>query len=162
MTPRPNAFQKQIHRFLLLERVSHWLARVLHRMDGFLLRLSGDRYTFPELVGLPIARLTMKGAKTGRLRTLPLVAIPEDDKFVLVATNFGQKHNPAWYYNLKAHPECEVTYKGHAQKFIARETLGEEYQKYWEMALTYYAGYEKYRERAVPRHIPVMVLEPKR
>ena len=104
----------------------------------------------------------MKGAKTGALRTLPLVAIPDNDRFALIATNFGQKHNPAWYYNLKAHPECEVTYKGRAQKFIARETLGEEYQKYWEMALTYYSGYEKYRERAAPRHIPVMVLEPKR
>jgi hypothetical protein len=48
------------------------------------------------------------------------------------------------------------------QKFIARETVGEEYQKYWEIALTYYAGYEKYRERAAPRRIPIMVLEPKR
>jgi deazaflavin-dependent oxidoreductase (nitroreductase family) len=162
MNPRPNAFQKQIHRFLMMERISRWLSKVLHRVDGLLLRLSRDRYTFPELVGLPSARLTMKGAKTGALRTLPLVAVPENDKFVLVATNFGQKHNPAWYYNLKAHPECEVTYKGHAQKFIARETVGEEYQKYWEMALTYYSGYEKYRERAAPRHIPVMVLEPKR
>lgn len=162
MIPRPNAFQKQIHRFLMMESVSRWLARILHRVDDLLLRLSRDRYAFSELVGLPSVRLTMKGAKTGALRTLPLVAIPDNDRFALIATNFGQKHNPAWYYNLKAHPECEVTYKGRAQKFIARETLGEEYQKYWEMALTYYSGYEKYRERAAPRHIPVMVLEPKR
>lgn len=162
MTPRPNAFQKLIHRFLMMERVSRWLARTLYRMDAFLLRFSGNRYTFPELVGLPIAKLTMKGAKTGALRTLPLVTIPDNGKFALVATNFGQKHNPAWYYNLKAHPECEVTYKGRAQKFIARETVGEEYQKYWEIALTYYAGYKKYRERAAPRRIPVMVLDPKR
>jgi deazaflavin-dependent oxidoreductase (nitroreductase family) len=161
MTPRPNIFQKQIHRFLMMESVSRWLARILHRVDGFLLWLSGDRYTFPELVGLPIARLTMKGAKTGALRTLPLVAIPDDDKFALVATNFGQKHNPAWYYNLKAHPECEVAFKGRVQKLIARETVGEEYQKYWKLALTYYAGYEKYRERAAPRRIPIIVLEPK-
>ena len=161
MTPRPNAFQKQIHRFLMMESASRWFARVLHRVDGFLLRLSRDRYTFSQLVGLPSARLTMKGAKTGALRTLPLVAIPDNDRFALIATNFGQKHNPAWYYNLKANPDCEVTSKGRTHKFIARETMGDEYRKYWELALTYYAGYEKYKERAAPRRIPIMVLEPK-
>jgi hypothetical protein len=40
--------------------------------------------------------------------------------------------------------------------------MGDEYEKYWRLALSYYAGYEKYRERAVHRHIPVMLLEPKK
>ena len=161
MNSRPNPYQRLAHRFLMLKPVSFLFAWGLHRMDRFLLRMSNNRHTFAELVGLPIAQLRMKGAKTGVWRTLPLVAIPVEAGHVLIATNFGQKHNPAWYYNLKAHPECEVTYKGRAQTVSARETVGEEYQKYWEIALTYYAGYEKYRERAAPRRIPVMVLEPK-
>jgi deazaflavin-dependent oxidoreductase (nitroreductase family) len=160
--PRPNPLQKQVHRLLMLKPVSKILSKVLHRSDLVLLRLTGGRHTFAELAGLPVARLTMKGAKTGKMRTLPLVSIPAGDRFVLIATNFGQQHQPAWYYNLKAHPECEVTYQGRSQMFIARETAGEEYKRFWELALTYYAGYEKYRERAAPRWIPVMVLEPKR
>lgn len=162
MNIKPNAFQKLIHRFLIWRPISVFLSKALHRADAFLLRLTQGRHTFPELVGLPIAQLTMKGAKTGKLRTLPLLSIPANDKFVLVATNFGQKHNPAWYYNLKAYPECEVRFNGLSGRYIARETRGEEYKYYWQLALTYYAGYEKYQQRAAPRSIPVMLLEPKK
>lgn len=125
-----------------------------------MLRLTGGRHTFAELVGLPIAQVRMKGAKTGMPRVVPLVSLPDDGKFALLATNFGQKHNPGWYYNLKAHPECEVSFNGRCGKFIARETSGEEYQKYWQLALNYYRGYAAYQQRAAPRHIPVIVLEP--
>ncbi|HSL42599.1 MAG TPA: nitroreductase family deazaflavin-dependent oxidoreductase [Anaerolineales bacterium] len=158
---RPSAFQRLIHRFLALQPVSAFFSRSLHRADSFMFHLTGGRHTFAEFVGLPIAQVTMKGAKTGMLRTLPLVSVPDDRKLVLIATNFGQKHNPGWYYNLKAHPECEVSYNGECRKFIARETADEEYQKYWQLALTYYIGYDIYQQRAAPRHIPVLILEPK-
>ncbi|MCK6569440.1 MAG: nitroreductase/quinone reductase family protein, partial [Anaerolineales bacterium] len=78
------------------------------------------------------------------------------------ASSFGREHNPGWYYNLKAHPECEVSLNGRTGNYVARETEGDEYERYWRMAVSIYAGYEKYRERAVPRHIPLMLLEPKR
>lgn len=161
MIRKPNAFQKRMHRFLMLKPVSIFLSKVLHRADALLLRLSGQRHTFTELAGLPIIQLTMRGAKTGKLRTLTLVSVPDNGKLALIATNFGQAHNPGWYYNLKAHPECQVKRSGQAIAFVARETIGDEYAKYWQLAVSYYAGYEKYKERA-SRKIPVMVLEPKR
>ena len=158
---RPNAFQRLIHRFLILRPVSAFLSKALHRADSFLLRLTGGRHAFPELVGLPIAQVTMRGAKTGVLRTLPLVSVPDGERLALIATNFGQKHNPGWYYNLKTHPECKVSFYGTCGTFIAREAAAEEYRKYWQLALTYYMGYDVYQQRAVPRRIPVLVLEPK-
>jgi deazaflavin-dependent oxidoreductase (nitroreductase family) len=142
--------------------VSSILSKVLHRIDLFMVRLTGGRYAFPELVGLPVAQLTMRGARTGKMRTLPLVSLPDGDKFVLIATNFGQKHNPAWYYNLRVHPDCEVTFHGCSGEYVAREVEGMDYKKYWQLALTYYEGYRKYKERAAPRPIPILVLEPKK
>jgi F420H(2)-dependent quinone reductase len=162
MTRRPNAFQKLIHRFLMLRPVSVFLSKSLHRADTFMLRLTGGHNTFSELVGLPIAQLTMVGAKTGEVLTLPLVGIPDDKKFVLIATNFGQRHNPGWYYNLKANPECDVLFNSRSGKYIAHEIEGDEYIHYWKLAVSYYAGYEKYKQRAAHRHIPVMLLEPKK
>jgi deazaflavin-dependent oxidoreductase (nitroreductase family) len=162
MNIKPNAYQKLVHRFLMLKIVSALLAKILHRADTFMLRITGGQHTFAELVGLPITQLTMVGARTGKARTLPLVSIPHHNKIVLIATNFGQRHNPGWYYNLKVHPECDVLFDGRSGKYIARETDGEEYACYWQMAVSYYMGYEKYKERAAPRHIPVMVLEPKK
>lgn len=160
MIRKPNALQKQIHRFLMSKPVSALIAKVLHPADAFMLRLTRGRRTFTELVGLPIVQLTMRGAKTGQLRTLTLVGLPDHDKFALIATNFGRMHNPGWYYNLKANPECQVKRHGKKEAFLARETSGAEYDKYWQLAVSYYEGYEKYKERA-PRKIPVMVLEPK-
>ena len=161
MKVRPNALQKIVHRFLMLRSVSALLAKILHRADLLMLRLTGSRHTFAELVGLPILQLTTIGARTNQQHTLPLVGIKDSEGIALIASSFGRTHNPGWYYNLKAHPECDVLFKGRTEKYVARETAGDEYEKYWQMAVSYYKGYEKYKERAAPRHIPVMLLEPR-
>jgi hypothetical protein len=58
-------------------------------------------------------------------------------------------------------PECSVLFRGETRKYVARELEGEEYEKFFQMAVDQYAGYQTYRERAAHRHIPVMLLEPK-
>ncbi|NJC95069.1 MAG: nitroreductase family deazaflavin-dependent oxidoreductase [Anaerolineales bacterium] len=159
---KPNAIQKFIHRFLMLRPVSAFLAKVLHHADAFMLRLTRDRHSVAELVGLPIVQLTTVGAKTGIRRVVPLVGVLDRETIALIASSFGRKHNPGWYYNLKAHPECSVYFNGRSGTYIARETEGDERDHYWQIALSYYAGYEKYETRAAPRRIPVIVLEPKK
>jgi len=162
MNIKPNAFQKLIHRFLMLRPVSAFLAVVLHHVDTFLLHFTHGRHTVTRIIGLPIIQLTTTGAKTGQLRTMPLVSLPDGEKIALIASNFGQKHSPGWYYNLKANPHCEVRFNSRSLRYIARESMGDEREKYFRMAVSYYGGYEKYKERAAPRKIPVMVLEPQK
>jgi len=91
---------------------------------------------------------------------MPLVSVFDGERIALIASNFGQKHDPGWYYNLKANPQCTVEIKGHPAKYIARQVEGEEREKYWTMAVSYYKGYELYAIRAAHRQVPVMVLEP--
>jgi deazaflavin-dependent oxidoreductase (nitroreductase family) len=111
-------------------------------------------------MGWPIIEITTIGAKTGQPRTMPLIGVIDNEKIAVIASSYGREHNPGWYYNLSAHPECEVLFRGTTKKYTARETDGDEREKYWQLAVSYYAGYEKYKERAAPRHIPVMLLEP--
>jgi deazaflavin-dependent oxidoreductase (nitroreductase family) len=158
---RPNAFQKLIHHFFMLQPVTAFFAPRVHRMDKAILRLTKGKYTGSEILGWNIIQLTTMGAKSNQPRTMPLMAMFDNKKIALVASSFGRQHNQGWYYNLKAHPECEVEFHGERAKYIARETTGEEYNRYWQMAVSFYAGYEKYKLRAPHRHIPVMVLEPK-
>jgi deazaflavin-dependent oxidoreductase (nitroreductase family) len=162
MNVRPNTFQRFIHHFLMLRPVSAFLARVLHHLDSFILRLTRGKYTVTQVVGLPIIQLTTMGARTGRARTMPLVGLFNGEKIALIGTNFGRKHNPGWYYNLKAYPECEVRFNGRRDKYIARETEGDEREKYWQTAVSYYKGYDDYRIRAAHRKIPIMLLEPRK
>ena len=138
------------------------VAPILHYADALLLKLTGGRLDFTRASGLPVIELTTTGAKSGQPRTLPLAGYPDGEKFVLIASNYGREHHPAWYHNLKANPECTIKKEGLEDIFVARETDGEERKQCWSLASSYYGGYDVYKRRAAHRMIPVMVLEPKR
>ena len=150
-----------LQRFLATRPISWLMSRILHHADAFLLRASRGRLTFAQFSGLPIIQLTTTGARSGRVRTLPLAALPDGENYVLIASNFGSARHPAWYHNLKANPECLVRESGRSRAYVARETDGDQRERYWRLAVSYYLGYEAYRRRAADRKIPVMLLEPK-
>ena len=75
-----------------------------------------------------------------------------------MASNFGQQHYPAWYFNLKANPLATCTLRGQAGEYLAHEAEGAEYDHYWQLAQAAYAGFPLYKERASHRRIPIMVL----
>jgi len=65
MKPRPpNAFHKFVHRCLMQRPVSALLAVGLHRADAIVLRMTKDKHTITELVGLLIIQLTALGARS--------------------------------------------------------------------------------------------------
>lgn len=134
----------------------------MHFVDNFVLKWTKGKYTLSEFAGWNIIQLTTIGIKTNQPRTMPLIGIFDNEKIALIASSFGRKHNPGWYYNLKANPNCNVSFKGKSREYVARELEGEERERYFQMAVLQYAGYQKYKERAAHRHIPVMVLEPKK
>ncbi len=148
-----------MHRIAMLKPVSAVLAIALHRIDLLVLRVSRGRHTLAELF-LPMAQVTTVGAKSGEPRAMPLACVVDGENLVLIASNFGQKNNPGWYYNLKANPRCTVTRNGVTREYAARETEGEERERYWQRAVSIYMGYDVYRVRASHRRIPVMLLEP--
>lgn len=158
----PNAFQRLLHRIVSIRPLVPFFAKYMHVLDFYSLKITGGKHTLSELAGWTIIQLTTTGAKTGQQRTMPLLAGIEGDRIALIASSFGREHNPGWYYNLKAHPECKVAYKGRALAYMAREVNGDEYDKYWNLVSSNYVGYEKYKKRAAHRHIPVMLLEPKK
>jgi deazaflavin-dependent oxidoreductase (nitroreductase family) len=97
--------------------------------------------------------VTTVGAKSGLPRTLPLMRIrdgADPRTFALVASNWGQRHNPAWYHNLKACPHARCSFGGQTG----------EYEKFWQRAVDAYIGYPLYQQRAGGRHIPIMVMSP--
>ena len=87
-------------------------------------RASRGRATFTSwMTGLPIVMLTTTGAKSGRRRTLPVLGVPNDGNLVVIASNYGQDRNPAWYHNLRAHPRASITFQGERREVVARELM---------------------------------------
>jgi deazaflavin-dependent oxidoreductase (nitroreductase family) len=92
---------------------------------------------------------------------VPLVALEDNETLILIASNFGQARHPAWYYNLRKHPEAAVTLRRQTKTYIAREATADERELYWTKAVEIYAGYAAYKTRARNRQIPIFVLTPK-
>lgn len=139
---------------------SRVLLRILPPIDRVFFRLSGNRHTLVSLLaGLPTLLLVSMGAKSGLPRTTPLVGIPHGDGYILIGSNFGQTHHPAWVYNLRVHPAAQLIHNGQAREYTAREVHDEEYDTCWQKAVNYYAGYQAYKVRA-GRKIAVFVFEP--
>jgi deazaflavin-dependent oxidoreductase (nitroreductase family) len=137
-------------------------ARLLLGLDRGVFRLSRGRTTFSAWVsGLPIVMLTTTGARTGQPRTLPVLGLPDGDRLVVIASNFGRPQHPGWYYNLRARPYAMVTWNGSAVEMRARELAGEERQRYLTRSHHAYPWWEQYHSRAAPRQIPLIMLEPK-
>jgi deazaflavin-dependent oxidoreductase (nitroreductase family) len=154
-------WQRFIMDLAAISPVSWLLSRLLHHLDSFILRITRGRHTATNLLtGLPVAWLTATGAKSGLPRTVPLVALQDGDKYILIATYFGSPRNPSWYHNLVAHPKVLLSVNGDTKPYIACEAQGEERRVYWQQALNRYKGYELYRLRAKGRRIPVMILSP--
>lgn len=158
---RPNLLQRQVHNI----SASQWGARILsqtfHHIDAPILRASHGRFALSSLLtGVPIVLVTTTGAKSGQLRSMPLLAFSDGDKVILIASNWGGSRYPAWYHNLRAHPNAQVTYHGETQAYRAREAVGQEYEAYWKHAASIYKGYDAYKTRTGGRPIPIVVLEP--
>jgi deazaflavin-dependent oxidoreductase (nitroreductase family) len=139
-----------------------WLyLRVLHHIDRLSFRLTRGRHTLSGwLSGLPVIILTTTGAKTGQQRMSPVIGMPNGDNLVVVASNWGQRHAPGWYYNLRAHPTATVTVGGVSRRVRAREAIGDERDRLWQRDLEIYPGRAAYERRAANRRIPVVMLTP--
>jgi F420H(2)-dependent quinone reductase len=139
-------------------RAFAWVgSRMLHRLDR---PFATKRRSVTSLgTGFPLCFLTVQGRRTGVPRTVPLLFIADGERVVLVASNWGRRHHPAWALNLDAHPRATVTVAGVAQTMVARRPSAAEAERYWREALAVWPGYEGYRRRA-GREIRLYVLDP--
>ena len=54
---------------------------------------------------IPIVLVTVRGARSGIERKVPLLYFTDGDDVILIASSYGKAKFPAWYYNIKANPE---------------------------------------------------------
>jgi deazaflavin-dependent oxidoreductase (nitroreductase family) len=154
-----NVFKRAIRRSAGWKPLSLFYSRTLHVFDKAVFKLTRGRATFTSwLAGLPVAWLTTTGAKSGAQRTCPVLAIPcGDGRLVVIASNYGQRNNPSWYYNLRANPSTRILFDGDEREMVARELEGDERAHWYERGIEIYPGWVQYRQRA-PRQIPVIEL----
>jgi len=120
-------------------------------------RLSGGRIGGRTL-GVETMLLTTIGARSGQPRTTPLIYLPDGEGWAIFATDNASDRNPAWYHNLRAHPEAEVQMG--RERFRVRATLAsdEERRRLWEEGKRTVRRFPMYEERTGRAAIPVFQL----
>lgn len=128
-------------------------------LDPWLHRITRGR--FGARLAMPFASMTTIGARSGEERTTAVLYFNDGPDVILIASNFGGDHNPAWYYNLKAHPTARLARGEYSGVYLAAEIDDEaERERLFALVDTLYRGFADYRERTarIGRRIPMLRL----
>lgn len=106
----------------------------------------------------PMVLITTRGARTGKLRTNPLVCLTDGDRLVVFASKAGAPTNPDWYHNLRANPDVTVEYG--TERFDARAVIteGAERDRLFAEQARRFPMFNDYQTKT-KRIIPVIALE---
>lgn len=136
---------------LFAMHVATWVDRPLMRLTNGRLRLS---------FVIPVLLLRCRGARSGELREVPLMFVPDADTPLLVGSNAGRTRDPGWCYNLRHAPEISCAMDGVVRGYRAAELSGSERAEAWQRAVEFYPAYAAYARRA-QREIPLFRLFPR-
>ena len=134
--------------------------KAMNTIHRGLLKLSLGRIGW-RAGGMPVVELTTTGRKSGEPRTVMLTSpVQEGDTIVIVASRGGDDHHPAWFLNLRDHPDVEVAFAGKPkQSMRARVATPEDRARLWPRVTATYKGYAGYQTKT-DREIPLVLLEP--
>jgi deazaflavin-dependent oxidoreductase (nitroreductase family) len=109
--------------------------------------------------GMPVILLTTRGARSGALRTTPVISFPQGDgEWLVVASFAGSVQHPAWFFNMARHPEDTwVEVDGRRVKATPSTLAGEERERAWASITAKSPRFLEY-ERKTDREIPVVRL----
>jgi deazaflavin-dependent oxidoreductase (nitroreductase family) len=102
--------------------------------------------------------LSIRGARSGRVRTLPIEYMDEGGSLYVFGTKGGAPETPAWVYNLRANPEVTVEYLTDRFPAIAHEITGEERDRLWNELVRRKPRFGEY-ETKTSRIFPVFRLD---
>ncbi len=157
----PNFLQRANSQLTKFKPMAWLFSHTMHHLDRAVYKMSNGRFTAVSLLtGLPVVILTTTGAKSGKARAMPLIATPNGNDLILIASYYGNRRHPGWYHNLKATPACTVERNGRALPYTAREAKGEEKAACWQLAAQIFPNYNTYKSRTKGREIPLMLLTP--
>ncbi len=130
-------------------------AKLVWKIDPYLLRATRGRIGMGLV--LPTALLETRGAKTGAVRRNAVIYFHDGNRVTIIASKAGDEKHPAWFHNLRAHPD--VTFGG--IPMLATVVSDEaECHRLWALADRVFAPYATYRQEAAKanRTIPIIQL----
>lgn len=127
--------------------------------DRRVLRATKGKYTLFGPTSMPELLLTTTGRKSGQPRLSALSYLRDGERLLVLGSNFGQQHHPAWSLNLLANPEATVAINGIEVPVTATLVTGPERDAGLARFLAY-PMYQAYRTRT-DRELRLFALTPR-
>lgn len=108
--------------------------------------------------GSSLVLLHTVGARSGEERVSPVLAIPDDGGWLVVASAAGSPTHPAWYFNLQAEPDVSIEVGTETVLVHAADVVPDEYETDWAKFTGRSPGFEDYKSRAGDRVLPIVRL----
>src|SRR5918996_2039886 len=143
-----------------------WFIRTAWRFHRVLYRVSDGRRPLrrPVLGGaFGMLRLRTTGRRTGKERAVIVGYFEDGPRYVTLAMNGWGDPPPAWWLNLRAHPDAEVDTVDGPRGVRGRTAEGDERERLW-AAFADYRGWGDDISRFAAlrsRETPVVVLDPR-
>ena len=128
-------------------RAGSALVKALTPLDRRIMTRTRARFTVLGPIGAPTLLLTTTGRTSGQARTTPLLYGRDGDTLIVVGSNFGQDHHPAWTANLIARPDATVTMAGADIAVRAERLQGDEADRAFALLADVARTYNVYRGR---------------
>jgi deazaflavin-dependent oxidoreductase (nitroreductase family) len=157
--PLTDTLAKRVVARVAFTPVGQWFLRTVSpHVDPLLVRLS--RGWISTVAVTPVVLLAHTGARSGIRRTTPLIYFTDRDRVILIASNYGSAHHPAWYHNVKANPEVTLSARGFEGRFVGAEVTGPDRDRLWALATRWLAAYGEYQRSSGRRQIPMLAFTP--
>jgi len=153
---RPRSWFSRAYAWFSSTRLGRLISvNVVWKVDPYLLRATRGRLGMGLV--LPTALLETRGAKTGAVRRNAVIYFHDGDRVTVIASKAGDERHPAWFHNLRVHPE--VSFGGIPMRATV---VGDEAERHrlWTLADRVFAPYATYRRDAAKanRTIPIVQL----
>jgi len=112
-----------------------------------------------RFAGEPLLLLNSTGAKSGQVRTHPMLYLNDNGNYIVIASKGGAATHPDWYYNLTANPKAAIEVGNETIQVAAREATGVERDRYYAKQASRFPFFNEYQAET-DRTIPVFVLTP--
>jgi deazaflavin-dependent oxidoreductase (nitroreductase family) len=132
--------------------------KIFTALHIFIYRLTGG-ILGSRMGGQSMLLLSTTGRKSGKLHVIAISYFRDGNNYILVASNWGKDHHPAWYHNLISQPLADIQVKARKLGVNARPAAAEEYERLWNYVSTKNPMYTRY-QRNTRRKIPIVILEP--
>jgi len=140
-------------------KVGSWVIRSMMPLDRKVLIRSQGRRTVLGPVGAPMLLIETVGRKSGQVRVSPLLFARDGATAIVVGSNFGQEHHPAWTGNLLADPSATIVVRGQRIPVTATLLEGAEADTAYQHMVDLTSVYSEYKGRT-DRNIRVFRLTP--